>query len=103
MYVFALDDESPDEVYFESPFSGLLLADVGKLIPTDAIDQDAYEKAGVATFESGAEVMAEWFGECWHEAGGKEFPIPVYANHHDRERYYDLRLLRWVPDSDIWP
>jgi hypothetical protein len=100
--VFAMDDESPDEVYFKPPFNGKLLPKAGALIPIGAIDQDAYEDAGVATFESGTRVMAEWFGECWHTAGGAKFPIPAYINLHDSSRYFDLREHRWVRDSDIW-
>jgi hypothetical protein len=99
---FAMDDEAPDEVYFKPPFSGPVLPDVGALIPEGALDQDGYEKAGVATFERGAAVMAEWFGECWHAAGGAAFPIPAYISLHDSSRYFDLRARRWVRDEDIW-
>jgi hypothetical protein len=103
VYIFAMDDEAPNEVYFDPPFSGVLLKDSGELIATGAIDQDRYEKDGVATFERGAQVLAEWFGECWHLAGGAAFPLTAYINLHDCSRYYDLRALRWVRDSDIWP
>lgn len=103
VHAFAMDDQSPDEVYFQPPFYGTLLRDAGPLIPRGAIDQDAYEDAGVATFESGARVLAEWFGECWHEAGGASFHIPAYINFHDSSSYYDLRVRRWVKDADIWP
>jgi hypothetical protein len=103
VYAFAIDDKAPNEVYFEPPFCGKVLPDTGELIPDGAIDQDAYEKAGVATFESGARVMAEWFGECWHASGGASFPIPAYINLHDSSRFFDLRARRWVRDSDVWP
>ena len=103
VYVFAMDDAAPNEVYFESPFNGHLLPEMGELIPEGAIDQATYEGGGVATFESGARVMAEWFGECWHAAGGDKFPVPAYINLHDSSYYYDLRELRWVSDTDIWP
>lgn len=103
VHVFAMDDQSPDELYYERPFYAQLLRDTGPLIPKGAIDQDGYEEAGVATFESVAVVMAEWFGECWHVAGGTAFPIPAYIHLHDNSRYYDLRARRWVRDSDIWP
>lgn len=65
------------------------------------IDQDRYEAAGVATFESGARVLAEWFGECWHAAGGAHFPLPAYINLHDSSRYYDLHARRWMPANTI--
>jgi len=102
VYAFAMDDESPNEVYFKPPFSGKVLKTRGPLIPRGAIDQDAYEEAGVATYESGARVLCEWFGECWEAAGGSKFPIPAYINHHDRASYYDLRRKRWVKQSQIW-
>lgn len=102
VHVFAMDDESPDEVYYEPPFYASLLPGAGPLVPNGAIDQDGYEEAGVATFESGARVMAEWFGECWHAAGGGAFSIPAYIHLHDRSRYYDMRTRRWLRDSDIW-
>jgi hypothetical protein len=100
---FAMDDEAPNEVYFKPPFNGALLPKAGELIPEGAIDQSGYEEAGVATFESGAKVLADWFGERWHEAGGAAFPIPAYISLHDSSRYFDLRARRWVRDSDIWP
>lgn len=71
------------------------------MIPQGAIDQDRYESAGVATFESGARVLAEWFGECWHAAGGAKFPLPAYINLHDSSRYYDLHARRWVKHTDL--
>ena len=99
--VFALDEAEPDEVYFKPPFNGPLLSDAGALIPPGAIDQDAYEDAGVATFESGARVLAEWFAECWHTAGGAKFPIPAYIHLHDSSCYFDLRKRRWIWASDM--
>jgi hypothetical protein len=103
VYAFAMDDKAPNEVYFEPPFNGAVLPDAGELVPDGAIDQDAYEEAGVATFESGSRALAEWFGECWHAAGGSMCPIPAYISLHDSSRYFDLRAKRWVRDSDIWP
>ena len=98
---FAMDSEALNEVYFRPPFKGRVLLDVGELIPKGAIDQERYESAGVATLESGADVLAEWFGECWHAAGGTEFPLPAYINLHDSSRYFDLHARRWVKDTDI--
>jgi hypothetical protein len=103
VYAFAMDDASPDEVYFEPPFNGDVLPNAGELIPRGVIDQDRYEEAGVATFESGARVLAEWFGECWHTAGGATFPIPAVISLHDNSWYFDLRSQKWVRDGDIWP
>src|SRR5262249_34082122 len=48
VYAFALDDKAQNESCFEPPFKGALLPDVGALIPKDAINQAAYQKAGVA-------------------------------------------------------
>lgn len=101
VYAFAMDREAINEVYAKPPFKGRVLPDGGPLIPEGGIDQDRYEAAGVATFESGARVLAEWFGECWHAAGGAAFPLPAYINLHDSSRYFDLRARRWVRAADI--
>lgn len=98
---FAMDREAINEVYFKPPFSGRILPKSGPLIPKGAIDQDSYEDGGVATFESGARVLAEWFGECWHAAGGAAFPLPAYINLHDSSRYFDLRARRWIRAAEI--
>jgi hypothetical protein len=101
VYAFAMDREAVNEEYFEPPFKGKVLPKAGPLIPKGAIDQDRYEAAGVAMFESGARVLAEWFGECWHAAGGAAFPLPAYINLHDTSRYYDLHARRWVRATEI--
>jgi hypothetical protein len=101
VYAFAMDHEAINEVYFKPPFNGPVLPKAGPLIPQGAIDQDHYEDEGVATFESGARVLAEWFGECWHAAGGANFPLPAYIHLHDSSRYFDLKTRRWVRASDI--
>jgi hypothetical protein len=88
------------EVYFKAPFYGRILK--RKFIPSGAIDQAAFEDAGVATFETGAVIIAEWFGDCWHEAGGERFPVPAFIEHHDRFEAYDLRRRCWVEDEDMW-
>lgn len=99
---FAMDREAIKEKYFKPPFKGEVLPEsAGPLIPKRAIDQDRYEGAGVATFESGARVLAEWFGECWHAAGGAAFPLPAYINLHDSSQYFDLHARRWVRATDI--
>lgn len=90
VFVHAMDSVSPDEVYFDPPFSGEVLVGAGPLIPPGAIDRDGYEADGVATYEVGARVLAEWFGECWHEVGGASFPIAAHISHHDQDAYYDL-------------
>ena len=99
---FAMDREAIDEEYYEPPFYGKVLPESsGPLVPEGAIDQDRYEEAGVATFESGARVLAEWFAECWHAAGGAAFPLPAYINLHDSSRYFDLHARRWVKANTI--
>jgi hypothetical protein len=89
------------EVYFKAPFYGQMLPR-RKLILKDAIDQEAVENEGIATFETGAVVTAEWFGKCWHQAGGNCFSVPAFIQHHDHCEAYDLRRRRWVKDTDIW-
>jgi hypothetical protein len=89
------------EVSAEAPFYGKVLEGV-ELIPAGAIDQKEFETDGVATFEAGAVVTAEWFGECWHAAGGARFPAPAFIEHHDAADAYDLRERRWVEEATIW-
>jgi hypothetical protein len=101
VYAFAMDREAVNEVYFKPPYKGPILPKSGPLIPKGAIDQDRYEEGGVATIESGARVLAEWFGECWHAAGGATFPLPAYINLHDSSRYFDLQARRWVRAAEI--
>ncbi|MGL4461537.1 MAG: hypothetical protein ACRDD1_19710 [Planctomycetia bacterium] len=100
---FAMDRQAIDEADgVGPPFRGRMLPTAaGPLVPAEAIDQDAYEAAGVRTYESGARVLAEWFGECWHAAGGAAFPRPAYINLHDSSRYFDLHALRWVQHTEI--
>jgi hypothetical protein len=101
VYAFAMDREAINEVYFQPPFKGPVLPKAGPLILVGSIDQDRYEDGGVATFENGARVLAEWFGECWHAAGGGQFPLPAYINLHDSSEYFDLHARRWVRAADI--
>jgi hypothetical protein len=101
VYAFAMDREAVNEEYFEPPFNGKVLPKAGPLVPKGAIDQDRYEEAGVATFEGGARVLAEWFGECWHAAGGAAFPLPAYIKLHDSSRYFDLHARQWVRAAEI--
>jgi hypothetical protein len=101
VYAFAMDREALNEVYFKPPFKGPVLARAGPLVPKAVIDQDRYEAGGVATFESGSRVLAEWFGDCWHAAGGAAFPLPAYISLHDSSRYFDLHARRWVRAADI--
>jgi hypothetical protein len=98
---FAMDREAVNEEYFKPPFKGKVLPKAGRLIPEGAIDQDRYEDAGVATFERGARVLAEWFGDCWQAAGGRSFLLPAYISLHGSARYYDLHARRWVRANQI--
>lgn len=101
VFVFAMDREAINEKYFDPPFKCKLLPNSGPLVPKGGIDQNWYETTGVATFESGARVLAEWFGECWHAASGSKFPLPAYINLHDSSRYFDLHNQRWVRATKI--
>jgi hypothetical protein len=100
---FAMDRECVNQADgVGAPFDGRVLpSSAGPLVPAGAIDQDGYEAAGVRTFESGARVLAEWFGECWHAAGGAAFPLPAYINLHDTSRHFDLHARRWVRAAEL--
>lgn len=86
------------EVCFDPPFAGPLLQDAGELIPADAASEleGFAEDGGVGSFERGARVLAEWFGRCWHAAGGASFPRPASVGLHDGTEWYDLGERRWL-------
>jgi len=46
VHTFAMNDEAPDEVYFEPPFHGSLLPDANDLIPDGTIDKTASRVPG---------------------------------------------------------
>ncbi len=89
------------ELTSKPPFCGELLQAM-PFIPEGAIDQEAFENDGVRTFETGAMVIVQWFGECWHTAGGGRFPVPVFIEHHDAAEAYDLRERCWIEEESIW-
>lgn len=100
---FAMDDETPDEAYYDEPFSGFLL-DVGgpELVSDGTIDQDKYEDAGVDTYDLTHELLAEWFATVWTKSGGRDFPIPAFIVAHDRDAFIDLRTGAKCCAADIW-
>ncbi|CEF48225.1 unnamed protein product [uncultured bacterium] len=95
-------DRRGNEVSVDTPFHGSRLAIRGELIPGGVIDQDAFEEDGVATFESGARILAELFRQCWQAAGGEGFSLPAYIKHHDRGTALDLRTGEWVSTKSLW-
>lgn len=101
---FAMDDETPDETYYDEPFSGFLLDGGGpELVSDGAIDQDKYEDAGVDTYDLTHELLAEWFATVWTKSGGRDFPIPAFIGAHDRDAFIDLRTGAKCRAADIWP
>ena len=93
----AIDEGWPDGILIDMSLVGrAVLEGAGEMVPAGAIDQDAYEAAGIATDEAAARVLAEWFGECWHAAGGGQFPSPAYLISGDGSSYYDLRTGGWA-------
>lgn len=98
VYAYVVDAALRRELVEPWPYESQLLSAVRPLVPDEAIDEDAYEQAGVRTIERGARLLAEWFGECWHKAGGASFPLPAFIHLHDSNRYYDLRAKRWVKE-----
>jgi hypothetical protein len=101
---FSMDDASPDEVYFDEPFSGFLIDGGGPaLVIEDAIDQDKFEDAGIDTFDITHEMIAGWFASIWKECGGDQFARPAYIGAHDRDAFVDLRSGTACTSGDIWP
>lgn len=43
-----------------------------------------------------AETFIPWFGECWVEAGGREFSTPAVIRVHDDISEYDLAAGEWT-------
>jgi hypothetical protein len=101
VHAFAYDKRAA-EVYFKPPFYASLLGKAGRLIPEGVIDQNAFENDSVATFETGARILAEWFRGCWQAAGGDRFPLPAYIMHHDRGEALDLHAGAWVDTESMW-
>jgi hypothetical protein len=101
---FAMDDASPDETYYDEPFSGFLIDDGGpELVPDGAIDQDKYEDNDIDTYDITHAVLADWFASVWNKCGGRKFGIPAYIGAHDRDVFIDLRTGAKCSASDIWP
>jgi hypothetical protein len=102
--VFAMDDATPDETYYDEPFSGFLIDGGGpQLVSEGAIDQDEYEDKGIDTYDVTHEMLAEWFASVWLKNGGRDFAIPAYIGAHDRDVFIDLRAGSKCSAADIWP
>ncbi|MFN7892368.1 MAG: hypothetical protein ACK5OC_18875 [Pirellula sp.] len=100
---FAMDDASPDETYFDEPFSGFLIDGGGpELIAEDAIDQDKFYDGGIDTSDLTHELLAIWFASIWKRSGGEGFKIPAYIGAHDRDAFIDLRTGIKCTAADIW-
>ena len=87
---FAMDEENVNQVFdVPSPWSGAILPGYKGDFVSEELQEslDSYEALAIFT--------AEFLGDCWQEAIGKEYPIPVLANHHDRQHYFDCRKNIW--------
>jgi hypothetical protein len=101
---FAMDDATPDETYYDEPFSGFLIDGGGpELVPDGAVDQGKYEDNGIDTYDVTHEMLAEWFASIWGRNGGRDFAIPAYIGAHDRDVFIDLRTGSKCSAADIWP
>jgi len=80
-----------------------LLPGLPYTLPDEVVDGEAYDKAGINTWNEAFQILVLWFGECWHKAGGLECAFPAYICHHDDVESYDLRLLKWISDDEKWP
>lgn len=101
---FAMDHATPDETYYDEPFSGFLIDGGGpELVSDGAIDQDKYEDNGINTYDVTHEMLAEWFASVWMKNGGRDFAIPAYIGAHDRDVFIDLRTGSKWSAADIWP
>jgi hypothetical protein len=88
-----------DPAYFPSPSIGIL-EEVRAVIPqSEEARQQRFADAGVDTQEIEAATLVEWFVGRWIRAGGQECRLPAYMCYHDDNRSFDLRQLKWEPDS----
>ena len=101
---FAMDDATPDETYYDEPFSGFLIDGGGpELVSDGAIDQDKFEDDGIDTYDVTHEILAERFASLWMKNGGSDFAIPAYIGAHDRDVFINLRTGSKCTAADIWP
>lgn len=47
-------------------------------------------------------VFADWFSQCWAEAGGASLNLPSYFVFHDEYKSYDLKNNQWIDDEEKW-
>jgi hypothetical protein len=80
-----------------------LLSDIPFTVPSEILDSEVYEAAGINTWQIASQELVPWFGECWHNAGGLQCKYPAYICHHDDIESFDLRQLKWVSDDEKWP
>jgi hypothetical protein len=100
VFTFVLDSTLRKELLDERPYESLLLQSAGPLVEDGAIDQEAFEDAGIGTYGRGAELLSRWFADCWDRAGGAAFPLPAFIYLHDDTSYYDLRAKRYVEELE---
>jgi hypothetical protein len=81
-----------------------LLPEIHSTIPEAILEHNNFEAAGVDTWDVAFKVLAEWFAECWKQAGGLNCQYPAYICKHDSiGDSYDLRANRWAPYVEKWP
>ncbi|MEM1070926.1 MAG: hypothetical protein AAGI63_18615 [Planctomycetota bacterium] len=93
-YDFPVTAVSMDEEMWKT-IDGLDPPWMGNLLPS--YDGDFISKAlqeNLDSYEALAIFTAEFLGDCWQQTIGK-YPIPVLANHHDRQHYFDCRQNKW--------
>jgi hypothetical protein len=80
-----------------------LLADIPYTIPPEIIDSEEYDDMGIDAWNIAFRMLAPWFAECWHAAGGLDCAYPAYICQHDDVESFDLKQRTWISDDEKWP
>ncbi len=86
--------------YTEMAKGPQLLQDISCLVPSEVIDAEAYRAADLDTWNIAFHSLVAWFGECWRQAGGLQFPYPVQIGHADDIEAIDLKTMI---SCEKWP
>ncbi len=78
-----------------------ILPDEPCTIPSELLDDEEYDEAGLNPWSIASEVFEPWFADCWDAAKGNEIRVPAYLSHHDSYFYYDLRNRKRVKEPEL--
>lgn len=65
----------------------------------DAIDWTHFATSGADVWDTMKDELLLLLADAWREAGGEDYPLPVFAREHDVGGLFDLKQRRWVTDD----